>query len=89
MPVTLSARKKMRQDKKRRLVNLKVLKILKNTLAKARKNPTLENIKKASSIIDQAAKKKIIHRNKAARLKSRLAKKVKTSKVPKKLEKKA
>lgn len=77
MPVTKSARKKMRQDKKRRLTNLKVINKLKRALKEARKKPTEENLKMAVSIIDQVAKKKIIHKNKAARLKSRLAKKVK------------
>lgn len=76
MPVTPSARKKMRQDKKRRLINLRVLEKLKKLLSIARKNPTLENLKKASVIIDRAAKRGIIHENKAARLKSRLAKRV-------------
>lgn len=75
MPIIASAKKKMRQDKKRRLTNLKTLIALKKILTKARKKPSLENIKAASSIIDQAAKKKIIHKNKAARLKSRLARK--------------
>lgn len=74
MPITPSARKKMRQDKKRRLVNLRVLGRFKRILSVTRKNPTSENIQKANSIIDQVAKKEIIHKNKAARLKSRLIK---------------
>lgn len=74
MPVTKSAYKKMRQDKKRRIVNLKTLARLKGAITKARKKPTAENLKLAISIIDQAGKKRIIHKNKAARLKSRLVK---------------
>lgn len=76
MPIIKSAKKKMRQDKKRRSVNLKTLTSLKRAIADARKKPSVENLKKASSIIDQATKKGIIHKNKASRLKSRLAKKL-------------
>lgn len=65
----------MRQDKKRHAINLLVLGKLKRILSVARKNPIPKNLKLAASIIDQAAKKRIIHKNKAARLKSRLAKK--------------
>lgn len=65
----------MRQDKKRWLTNLKTTTVLKRAILLARLKPSVESIKKASSLIDQAAKKRIIHKNKAARLKSRLAKK--------------
>jgi len=74
MPIIKSAKKKMRQDKKRRIANLETLAQLKRALTKARKNPLVENIRLASAIIDRAAKKKIIHKNKAARLKARLGK---------------
>lgn len=63
----------MRQDKRRRIINLKNLNKLKVVLKKAREKPTLENVRTAASVIAQAAKKKIIHGNKADRLKSRLA----------------
>ena len=76
MPIIKSAKKKMRQDKKRNSVNLKTLTSLKRAIADVRKNPSVESLKKASSLIDQAAKKNIIHKNKASRLKSRLAKKL-------------
>lgn len=75
MPIIKSAKKKLRQDKKRRVVNLKTIDKFKSALSLARKKPVLANIKAAVSLIDQAVKKKIIHQNKAARLKSRLAKK--------------
>jgi len=76
MPIIKSAKKKMRQDRKRRSVNLKTLTSLKKALADARKKPSVDSLKKASSIIDQGVKKGIIHKNKASRLKSRLAKKL-------------
>lgn len=76
MPIIKSAKKKVKQDKTRRIVNLKTIEKYKGALSLARKKPTLANIKKAESLIDQAAKKKIIHKNKAARLISRLTKKM-------------
>ena len=66
MPVTKSARKKLRKDKKRELRNKK----LKNLLKKSIKEAKRETI----SLADKAAKKNIIHKNKAARIKSSLAK---------------
>jgi len=83
MPIIKSARKKMRQDKKRRSVNLKTLGKLKRVLSGARKQLTASGILKTQSAIDRAAKKNLIHKNKAARLKSRLAKKLKNQKSEK------
>jgi small subunit ribosomal protein S20 len=74
----------MRQDKKRRLTNLKVLTGLKSAVSQALLKPSLENLKAASSAIDRAAKKRVIHQNKANRLKSRLAKKITLAKESKK-----
>lgn len=74
MPVTKSAKKKMRVDERRRVVNMRVRRRYKKVVREARKNPTTENVKKAFSELDTAAKKHVIHKNKAARLKSRLAK---------------
>ena len=88
MPITISAKKKMRQDKKRRLVNLRGLSKLEKTLSKARKSPSAENVRQAYSVISRTAKKKLIHRNKADRLKSRLAKRLSLAKPRKKTGKK-
>jgi len=46
---------------------------MKESVSAARKKPTPTNLKKAFSALDRAAKKKIIHKGKAARLKSRLS----------------
>lgn len=74
MPVIKSAKKKLRKDKKITSEN-KVLKTLfKDTVSKAVKKPTETSINKAVKIIDKAAKKNIIHKNKAARIKSKLSK---------------
>ncbi len=73
MPVTKSAKKKLRKDKKRELDNAKSEKTFRSALKKARKSPTEKNIKISVKLIDKAAKKNIIHKNKAARLKSSLS----------------
>ncbi|MFH0863560.1 MAG: 30S ribosomal protein S20 [Candidatus Gottesmanbacteria bacterium] len=80
MPITLSAKKKVRQDKRRRNTNLSTIYKVQTALSSSRKTPSLQNIKSATSIIDKAVKKKIIHKNKAARLKARLVKKFNSQK---------
>lgn len=74
MPLTKSAKKKLRQDKKRLKQNRSKKDYLKETLKKARSNPSIENVRVAVKATDKAAKKQIIHKNKAARIKSSLSK---------------
>ena len=74
MPVTKSAAKALRRDRRRTIINKKIKRAYKETVRAVRKNPTAETLKKAYSQLDRAAKKKVIHKNKAARLKSRLSK---------------
>lgn len=74
MPVIKSAKKKLRKDIRREKANLKVLGKMKKTLKDSRKTLTPKKLSEASKAIDKAAKKNIIHKNKAARLKSRLYK---------------
>lgn len=82
MPVTKSAKKKLRKDKNRRLMNTKFENLLERGLKKAAKKPTLENVREAIKVIDKSTKKNIIHKNKAARLKSRLSKLIKPVRRP-------
>ncbi|MGB9882934.1 MAG: 30S ribosomal protein S20 [Microgenomates group bacterium] len=84
MPITKSAIKKMKKDKKRKKANLvylnsikKIFNQLKKAVAKGTKDIS-ELIKKYYSVIDKAAKRKIIHKNKANRLKSKVKKFLKT-----------
>jgi small subunit ribosomal protein S20 len=79
MPVIKSAKKKLRQDIKREKVNDLLRKTLKVSLKDAQKSKTAEKIKKAVILTDKAVKKNLIHKNKAARIKSRLSKLNKTS----------
>jgi len=74
MPVTKSAQKKLRQDKRKTLQNKNLENLFKKMVKEAKKNPRVENIKKAVSAVDKSAKKNIIHRNKAASIKSTLYK---------------
>jgi len=78
MPIIKSAKKKLRQDKKRTARNETYKKnykeAVKAVLEKKGKD-VKKTLKKAYSKIDKAAKKGIIHKNKAARLKSRVARK--------------
>lgn len=81
MPVTKSAKRAQRVAARRREENLKTKALYKSALKTARRAIELgaaelgEMLSKASSALDTAAKSKGIHKNKAARLKSRLAKK--------------
>jgi small subunit ribosomal protein S20 len=74
MPLIKSAIKKLKQDKKKTKLNAKYRKGLKDTLKKMFKGGTSKNVKESYSAVDKAAKKKLIHKNKASRLKSRSAK---------------
>ena len=73
MPVIQSAKKKQRQDKKRYQKNQGVRSRYKDMIKKAKKKRTKKTIQTAYSAIDKAAKRHVIHKNKAARLKSILA----------------
>jgi small subunit ribosomal protein S20 len=80
MPHTSSAKKRLRQTKKRRLRNRQVKKALKGTIKDVigvADGGTAEDLQKqynvAAKKLDQAAAKKVIHPNQAARKKSQLA----------------
>lgn len=90
MPVIKSAKKKLRQDKKRTLVNKKLKNLLKIAVKTAEKKSSDENIRKAFKAVDKAAKANVIHKNKAARMKSALSKKTlgKTAKIVSPVKKK-
>lgn len=79
MPVIKSAIKKLKQDKKHEKSNKKIEKKMGETIKKAGRSKSEKTVASAFSAIDKAVKANIIHKNKAARLKSRLVKgKVKT-----------
>lgn len=77
MPVIKSAKKKLRQDKLRTAVNRVYRNRIKEALKEVREKKTKKALVSAYSALDRGAKKKVIHKNKAARLKSRLVKLIK------------
>lgn len=77
MPIIKSAIKKMRQDKAREKANRDKKDALKQVLKKATLKPSSENLSKAFSSLDRAAKKGLLPRGRANRRKSQLAKNLK------------
>lgn len=76
MPISSAAKKAQRQNIKRRTHNAKIKEGLKKTI----KSANAKNMSKVFSVVDKAAKRHIIHKNKAARIKSRLSKKFSSEK---------
>lgn len=87
MPNNASAEKRMRQEQKRRAHNRSVKSLVRTQVTKARTAISAQNInaedaqaavRAAVSDLDRAAKKGVIHKNNAARRKSRLMKQLNT-----------
>lgn len=90
MPHTPSAAKRHRKAEKRKKQNrvaVKKVKVARKTVAEAIKAgdaaKTTTEVKNTQAVLDRAATKGYIHKNKAARLKSRLAKRLKAVAAPK------
>ena len=73
MPVLRHAIKKLRVDARRTQVNKRVRTVTKRAIKSVRTDPNQENLRRAFSALDRAAKKRVIHEGKANRLKSRLS----------------
>lgn len=78
MPIIKSAKKRAKQASKARIRNNAVRQTLRTALksftkATTSKKNVPEALKNAQSALDQAAKKGVMHKNKAARKKSQLA----------------
>ena len=83
MPNNAAAEKRMRQEQKRRLHNRSIKSLVKTQITKARHAIAVDTdaeaaVRAAVSELDRAAKKGVIHRNNAARRKSRLMKQLNT-----------
>lgn len=83
MPISESAKKEMRKAQRRTLVNKAsrsraktMVTRTENSLAAGNIDAAKQNMVAAISALDKAAEKGVIHRNNAARRKSRLMKKV-------------
>lgn len=77
MPVIKSAIKKLRKDRKLEKQNDVVRDNLRKAIKKAEKEMSATAVQAAFSLIDRAVKKNLLHKNRAARIKSRLSKTVK------------
>jgi small subunit ribosomal protein S20 len=81
MPIIASAKKRVRTTRKATIRNSKTKRSLKGALKVFAKTPSSKSMSAAQSQLDRAAKKGVIHKNKAARLKSKAAKKAKAAGV--------
>lgn len=89
MPLIKSAIKKMRQDKARERVNRAKKDVLKKTLKLAVVEPNVKHLSSAFSALDRAAKTGLIPKGRADRKKSRLSKKISSTKIETKVPKKS
>ena len=71
MPVSLSAKKSLRSSIAKKKQNLVWRKKLKDTVGAFKKNPDKKGLEKVYSVLDKVGKRKIFHKNKVSRLKSR------------------
>jgi small subunit ribosomal protein S20 len=76
MPITKSAIKKQRSDKKKAGFNKSTKTKAKTAIDAFKLSLSKESLMKAFSMVDKAAKKGVIKKGKANRIKSRLSKKV-------------
>jgi small subunit ribosomal protein S20 len=90
MPITKTAKRALKKSLKRREINVLKKAVLKKTEKKFLKTLASNNIEEAKKILnvlykllDKAAKTNLIKKNKAARNKSRLAKKLSQKQSPK------
>lgn len=81
LPIIKSAKKRVKTAKKATIRNAKTKRFLKGTIKTYNNKVSLDNLRDVQSAVDMAAKKRVIHKNKAARLKSRAAKLAKAAGV--------
>lgn len=88
MPNTKSAKKRLRQNEERRVRNRSAKTVLRSQLRKVREavaagsvDEAQTSFKEAARKLDKAGASKLIHPNKASRLKSRLSKAIKKAKA--------
>jgi len=90
MPIIKSAKKRVRTARKAAVRNGKTRRNMRTALKAFGNSPSAKSHSSAQSTLDQAVKKGVIHKNKAARLKRQAAKRAKSAGVkPAKAVKKA
>jgi small subunit ribosomal protein S20 len=80
MPILKGAKKALRSSKRKAAINQVVKSKAKTAISKVKTSQSAAALSAAFSAIDKAVKKNMVHRNKAARLKSQLSKVVATAK---------
>jgi small subunit ribosomal protein S20 len=81
MPIIASAKKRVRTARKATIRNSKTKRSLKSAVKLFHKSPSSKSVSAVQSQLDKAAKKGVIHKNKAARLKAQAAAKAKAAGV--------
>jgi len=73
MPVTKTAKRALRSSKRKAIINKRTIGKMEIAIRNAEKVKTFKAVREAVSLVDKTAKTNLIHRNKAARIKSRLS----------------
>lgn len=76
MPIIANAAKALRKDRRRTVVNRRLKQSSYTIIKKLTQSKDASLLPQTYSSIDKAAKKNLIHKNKAARLKSQMARMV-------------
>lgn len=74
MPVTKTAKRALKASRRKEIVNKLITSKLEMAIRQAKNKKSQKSIQAAISLVDKAAKKNLIHKNKAARTKSQLSK---------------
>ncbi len=74
MPILQNAKKALRASKRKAAVNSVVRAKMRSTVRKMQVTPSADVLNESFSSIDRAVKQNLVHRNKAARMKSSLSK---------------
>jgi small subunit ribosomal protein S20 len=84
MPVTKTAKRALRGSRAKEIANKLTIGKLEVAVRQAKNTKSVAKVTKAISLADRAAKRKVIHKNKAARIKSQMAKLLGVKTSPKK-----
>lgn len=82
MPTHKSAKKRLKTNERSNIRNRAVKSHVRTVVKNAETSVDEASLKEAVSALDRAARKKVIHPNKASRMKSRLAKMVQKKSAP-------
>ncbi|HUW24507.1 MAG TPA: 30S ribosomal protein S20 [Patescibacteria group bacterium] len=84
MPIIKSAKKALRQTKKRTLANRSKKNLLQTQMRAFKKGKNQKSLSAIYALVDKMAKTGVIHKNKAARIKSRFSRLTAKANPPKK-----